>query len=472
MYFTTYNMTDMLASSLVLLFIIIGCLIAGYILVRFKFYPIIYFIRGAIIKDRVLSDIENVHLKNIKQKYGKILSIIPILGFSWGLFGISLTCSIALNKFFHYISSEQIKLLLNVVSYWILTNILLLSVIPVLFIFTRAKIPVGMKRSFSKKFFVFIIFVLLFGLFYSFYDYKLDIVGLMVLLLLSIPCIFSTWFIGQYIAVYVIRSYYQSEGWDFVLNEKISIFGRLKGVSSLIFALLTPILAINSLTAVIFNTTNKGGFIGIWLLHLPQVNIHLAINLPNTWTFTVINPWTFVLTKPSFTFLTNIVILFLIVGPLVTFIFRPTYIFELTLNSKIYQTLINFNWENLKDNLPDPDNTILIHSLSIDEMAGVLIFFISFINYIAILSVGAVIASFNISLNQMFGLGDINGTIKLIEIPILFFVEYLILHDLSEERELVHLATKGKVEVQKNKDAPQLRKKMLIPAKSQLKSLE
>ena len=63
----------------------------------------------------------------------------------------------------------------------------------------------------------------------------------------------------------------------------------------------------------------------------------------------------------------------------------------------------------------------------------------------------------------MFGLGDINGTIKLIEIPVLFFVEYLILHDLSEERELVHLASKGKKLAQKNIIIPQTAKKIIMP---------
>ena len=246
------------------------------------------------------------------------------------------------------------------------------------------------------------------------------------------------------------------------MNENISIFGRTKGFFSFISGIFTPIIAINSLVAVLFNNTNQGGFIGIWLLSLPNVPLHWTIAV-NPWTYTVVNPWTFQLTEPSFNLLTNIIIVFLIVGPLVTFIFRPTYIFELTLNSKIYQTLINFNWDNFKERISGNNDSIIIHSLTVKEMIGLLIFFISFINYIAIISVGAVIGSFNIPFDSTIGLGVLNGTIKLIEVPILFFVEFLILHDLSEEKELVHLASKGRRLAQKGILPPQFSKKIIVP---------
>ena len=447
MYYLPIYMTDMITIGVFILLLAIGCILAGYVLVRFKFYPIIYFIKGQIVKDKVLSDIENVHLKSIKQNYGKILTAIPILGFSWGLFGITLTCFIVFNQFLSYLSSTEVNTLLMVVNYWVLSNIILLAMIPLLFLFTKASIPVGMKRSFNKTFFLFLLAVLISSLLYGFGEYDLSIPGLSVLFLLSIPCVFSSWFIGQYFAVYIIRSFYQSTGWDFVLNEKTSIFGRFKGFFSLIFAFFTPILAINSLVAVIYKNTNKGGFIGIYLLSLPALNFR--------------KPFTFV--EPSFEFLASVIILFLIVGPLVTFIFRPTYIFELTLNSKIYQTLINFNWEHFKEHFSESNDSIIIHSLTGQEMVGVLIFFISFINYIAILSVGAVVASFQINLDQFIGLGIINGTIKLIEIPIFFFVEFLIFHDLSEERELVHLASKGRKLAKKGILPAQFSKKIIVP---------
>ena len=471
MYYILNNMTDMSIIIIFVLSIIIGCLIASYVLVKFKFYPIIYFYKGEIKKDRLLSEIENVHLKNMKQKYGLILSVIPILGFSWGLFGITLTCFIAFNKFIPLFSSQDINFLLNIVNYWVISNIMLLSVIPLLFLFTRAMIPVGMKRSFNRKFLAFLLIIILFGLVFSKIDYHLSLFGLFVLFLLAIPCIFSSWFIGQYIAVYVIRSFFQTTGWDFVLNEKTSFFGRIKGFFSFIFAFLTPILALNSFIAVLDKNTNKGGFLGIWFLSLTKTPFTFTFTIVNPWTFTLVNPWTFTLTESVFGIFTNVIILFLIVGPLVTFIFRPTYIFELTLNSKIYQTLINFNWDNFKENINSKHDCIIIHSLTTREMLGIMIFFISFINYIAIISVGAVIASFQINLDQIIGLGFLNGTIKLIEIPVLFFVEYLILHDLSEERELVHLALKGRRLSKRDPNFSSYTTKIMVPEtmdKSQL----
>ena len=432
------------ATSIVSLFVIL-CLLIGYLLVRFKFYPIIYFIQSKIVRDKYLSDIENVHLKNIKQKNNLTLSVIPILGFSWGLFGITLTCFVAFNHYLNYLSVQDSTILLRVINDWLATSIILLSAIPLLFLFTKADIPIGMKRSFNRYFLAFIVVIMLFALVYSAFDYHLSLIALSFLFLLGIPCVFSSWFIGQYFAVYVIRSFYQAVGWDFVLNEKTSILGKLKGFFSLLFAILTPIIAINSLLAVIFANTSKGGFIGIWLLSLPTVNFH--------WTVPFIPHFTFNFTRPSFVFLASIIILFLIVGPLVTFIFRPTFIFELTLNSKIYQTLINLNWDHIQEHTAQNDDMIVIHSLTVNEMHGVILFFISFINYVAILSVGAVTASFHINLDQIIGLNLLNGTIKLIEIPILMFVEYIILHDLSEERELVHLASKGR-KLAKNKLNP------------------
>ncbi len=464
MYNIDIHMTDMLTIDTLVLLIAISCLIIGYMLVRFKFYPIVYFIKGTIVKDKVLSNIESVHLKNVKQKYGLILSMAPILGFSWGLFGIVLTCLIAFNKFTtHYFSSKDISYLLTVINFWVIANIVFLSIIPLLFLFTKASIPLGLKRSFNKRFLIFTIIIEVFGLLYSHFVYEIPLVGLFILFLLSVPCVFSSWFIGEYFAVYVIRSFFQSSGWDFVMNEKVSIFGRLKGLISFISSIITPIIAINSLVAVLNHNTNKGGFIGIWLLSLPNIPIHWTFTILNPFTFTVLNPWKFKLTEPSFNALTNIIIIFLIVGPLVTFIFRPTYIFELTLNSKIYQTLINFNWDNFKQQISGDNDSVIIHSLTTKEMIGLLIFFVSFINYIAVLSVGAVIGSFGINFDSTIGLGLLNGTIKLIEIPVLFFVEFLIMHDLSEERELIHLALKGKRMTRKHIEEPSFLKKPIVP---------
>ena len=463
MYYHPIYMTDMITIGVFILLLAISCLLIGYILVRFKFYPIIYFIKGQIVKDKVLSNIESVHLKSVKQKYGNILSILPILGFSWGLFGIVLTCLVAFDKLIPIPNfTQDASYILTIIDYWLILNIIFLSIMPLLFLFTKASIPLGLKRSFNKKFILFTITIELFGLLFSHLVYSIPLFGLFVLFLLSIPCIFSSWFIGQYFAVYIIRSFFQASGWDFVMNENISIFGRTKGFFSFISGIFTPIIAINSLVAVLFNNTNQGGFIGIWLLSLPNVPLHWTIAV-NPWTYTVVNPWTFQLTEPSFNLLTNIIIVFLIVGPLVTFIFRPTYIFELTLNSKIYQTLINFNWDNFKERISGNNDSIIIHSLTVKEMIGLLIFFISFINYIAIISVGAVIGSFNIPFDSTIGLGVLNGTIKLIEVPILFFVEFLILHDLSEEKELVHLASKGRRLAQKGILPSQFSKKIIVP---------
>ena len=190
MYYLPIYMTDMITIGVFILLLAIGCILAGYVLVRFKFYPIIYFIKGQIVKDKVLSDIENVHLKSIKQNYGKILTAIPILGFSWGLFGITLTCFIVFNQFLSYLSSTEVNTLLMVVNYWVLSNIILLAMIPLLFLFTKASIPVGMKRSFNKTFFLFLLAVLISSLLYGFGEYDLSIPGLSVLFLLSIPCVF------------------------------------------------------------------------------------------------------------------------------------------------------------------------------------------------------------------------------------------------------------------------------------------
>lgn len=457
MYNIPTNTTGMIDLTIILLPISIVCLIAGYILVRFKFYPIIYFIKGKIIKDKVLSEIENVHLKNMKQRYGLILTTIPVFGFSWGLFGIVLTCLVAFNQYLHYFKNVDTSILLSILNFWIITNIIVLALIPLLFLFTKATIPAGMRRSLNNNFFFSIVLFLSFGITYSYLEYHLSFFALVFYILLSIPCIFATWFIGQYIAVYVIRSIFQTRGWDFVLNEKVSIFGRLKGLSSLIFAILTPIIAINSLLAVFFKNTSKGGFLGIWIMSLTNFSFNW------TWTFHITKFWSYTFVFPSLTTIASVIIIFLIVGPLVTFIFRPTYIFELTLNSKIYQTLINLNWDELKDYISTTDDSIIIHSLSESEMIGILIFFISFINYIALLSVGAVVASFNINLDQIIGLNVLDGTIKLVEIPILLFVEYLILHDLSEERELVHLASKGRKSSKRDPTSSPYTKKIMVP---------
>ena len=185
---------------------------------------------------------------------------------------------------------------------------------------------------------------------------------------------------------------------------------------------------INSILAVIFSNTDKGGFLGIALVSL--------INIDITWSFTFI--------QPSLEVLTQIIILFLIVGPLVTFVFKPTNVFELSLNSKIYHTLSNFNWDSLNESSIESVDSIIIESLTLNEMIGILLIFVSFINYISILSVGALLSSFHIIVDKNINLSIINSMIKVIEVPVFFLIEFLIFRDLSEERALNRLASMGK----------------------------
>ena len=421
----------MIDSSLYLLSMGIFSFLIGFLVVRFRFYSITYYIKGKIVRDKLLSNVKNVHLISTRKRYGFIITIIPVLGFSWGLFGVIISCSLIFNQFFSIFSNEEIKTFLFVLDTWIIVNIVMLSIVPLLFIFTKATLPRGMKTTFTKIFFIFVIMVIIVSLVYTFLDYHITTSGLFVLFLLGIPSIFSAWYIGEYYGLFVIRSYYQLIGWDFIINGKLSIFSRLKGFFSILFAILTPILAINSLFAVIFKNTRKGGFIGISITNFITFNLNFDFK----------DPFTFV--RPSFIFLGSVIIVFLIVGPLVTFIFRPTNMFELSLNSNIYTTLSNFNWEYFNEYANSSDG-IIFDALTIHEMVGILILFISFINYVALLSVGALSSSFGINIISSLGLSTINGTTKLIEIPVLFFIQFVMLHDLSEERQLVKLASLSK----------------------------
>ena len=189
-------------------------------------------------------------------------------------------------------------------------------------------------------------------------------------------------------------------------------------------------------------------FLGIGIMALININID----------------WSFTFVKPFLVIVAQIIILFLIVGPLVTFIFRPTNIFELSLNSKIYHTLSNFDWDYLREQAIDSTDTIIIEALSMPEMIGILIFFISFINYIAILSVGALITSFHININNVLGLNIINSVIKVIEIPVFFFIEFLVFRNLSEERTLKKLASTGRKLSKINPKSAQA-KLTMIPSK-------
>ena len=80
----------------------------------------------------------------------------------------------------------------------------------------------------------------------------------------------------------------------------------------MVIANLAPIIAINSLLAVMYLNTKEGGFIGIWLKsEIPKVNIQIEVYKSLSIRFT----------RPSVTFLTYVIFLFLLVGPFVTFIF-------------------------------------------------------------------------------------------------------------------------------------------------------
>ena len=126
--------------GILLLFSFFGCFFAGVIIVRFKFFSITYFIKGKITKDKTLTEIQNVHLKKTKKKYGLFLTLIPILGFSWGLYGLLLSLFLVGNSTFLFLTPEESSLILTIIGYWIVLNIIILSIIPLIFPFTRASV--------------------------------------------------------------------------------------------------------------------------------------------------------------------------------------------------------------------------------------------------------------------------------------------------------------------------------------------
>ena len=355
-------------------------------------------------------------LIDYKDRYGKYLSILTPAGVSWGIFGvlIAITGSYRDSIF----NEDDASIIIKVLFVWITLSGIFLGIIPLLIIFKMIRLPSSLEELTESRFTLILVALVALGIIAATVILDLPPLGVVLLILLSVPALISAWFAGEFYAVFTIRQLYKSRGWDYIEGEKIApgIKGMVKrstGILGLFLTVIAPILAINALISIFSKeeVREQGGPLG---------SISDGLIPP---------------------FVQSILVFLLLLGPLVSIATQPAGFLELTVNSEMYNTLSKFDWEEFNRKSAKAKDIISVKPYTKKVMAGILVIFLSFIMYISLLSIGGLISSFDLPIQA--GFDQLAEALKFIEVPVLLFVIFDILRDLREEREVYDIANLG-----------------------------
>jgi tetratricopeptide (TPR) repeat protein len=110
----------------------------------------------------------------------------------------------------------------------------------------------------------------------------------------------------------------------------------------------------------------------------------------------------------------------------------------------MYTTLSNFDWEEFNRKTRKARDIIEVRPYSQRVMAGILALFVSFILYVALLSLGGLVTTLDLPVET--GLHKLPEALKFIEVPILLLVIGNVLWSLNEEKEIIDIAELGRKE--------------------------
>lgn len=382
-------------------------LLLGFLFNKFKILKVSYFTNldedeGEFIEKHILAD--------LKPTYTKFLTIITPIAITWGIFGV-LTTIFGVN----FVEDKQ--LFGSIIYYWIIISAVVLGLIPVFIAINSIKLPESMESLKESKFIFLLLSITVIGIVSATIVLDLSVFGVIILTLLSLPALISAWFAGEFYAIFGLRQLFKIRGWDYIEGKAPEslfqkILTRILGLVGFIMALLTPILAINSLLAIFssLEVQEQGGPLGSTAIQLPVL-------------------------------LQSILLFVLLLGPLLSIATQPAGFLELTMNSDIYSTLAKFDWEEFNRKSQKIKDVINVRPYPKRIMAGILAIFLSFIMYVAILAIGGVVSSTDFVIDT--SVLQLGKALKFIEVPILLVVVVNILKDLSEEREIYDIAKLG-----------------------------
>ncbi|MFW9992515.1 MAG: tetratricopeptide repeat protein [Candidatus Odinarchaeota archaeon] len=409
-----------MAIVIVLAFIIIAALISlsiGWLFNKFRIFKVNYLVQaeGEPVEDDRIS---HHSLGEFRERYRFLLSLIPPVSAGWAVFGILLT----ILTFYRDVlaaSESEAAIFPALLQVWLLASASVLAIVPVSLILKRIDLPEALGEAIRSRFSVLILLVILTGITVATVTLSLQPVSIILLVLLIIPCTISSWYAGEFYAIFTIRQFYASRGWDYIKGKGVrqgikGKISRLIGFILFLLALAAPVLAINSLWGVLTRTTESGGLIGTLMSEVLSFPGWLALFF-------------------------HVLVFALILGPLITIATQPTGFLELTLNSNIYSTLSNFDWEDFNRKSAKMKDIINVRPYKTRVMAGVLAIYVSFIMYVAIISFGGLVASLALPVGDL-GLEKLQEALKLVEVPVLLLVISHVLIDLRAEREVMDIA--------------------------------
>jgi tetratricopeptide (TPR) repeat protein len=393
----------LLTGSLVVSFLL------GWVMTKFRFLKIKYFV-----SEKEGGTISKKPLANYAQKYGKIFPYLPSFGVGWSVFGVILT----INAFYRekLVEVSDYDFLYNSITAWIVITGVILAVVPLSLLFKTIDLPRTIREEAEGTFAKLILAVVFLGFVAAIITLELNFFAITMLTLLLVPTLISAWFAGEFYAIFTIRQYYKTKGWDYIAGKSVGEGAKGKIMQSLsgftfILALLTPLLALNTFIGLFAQSNDTGGPLG-------SVTEGLVAN------------W-----------LQSLIIFLLLLGPLLAIATQPAGFLELTLNSEVYSTLSRFDWEEFNRRSNKAQDIINVRPYSKRIMSGVLALFIGFLMYVSILSLGGLVTEFNLTIGE--GLEKLPQAIKFIEIPILLLVIFRILRSLVEEKEVMDIANLG-----------------------------
>ncbi|MHA2232826.1 MAG: hypothetical protein ACXAB4_10075, partial [Candidatus Hodarchaeales archaeon] len=308
-------MPPLLAPIVLLLLFLISLGIA-WLFTRFRIFKVNYFV-----KDPELTTtgkiLQKKGLREFKELYGPILNLFPLLGITWGVFGVL----IALLVFYRedlFEKNADVDFTIDALTGFVLGSAIILGLMVVLFLVQRASLPPSLQDAFKSRFALLLFIVVFAGIIGATFFLELPPFGIVLLILLAIPAFISAWFAGEFFTIFAIRQFYQARGWNYLEGQDVGagikgLFKRAMGVIGLVLALLAPLLAINSLVGIFLKETEEGGPIGAGLTFLPEILLAIAVFI-------------------------------LLLGPLVSIATQPAGFLELSVNSGMYTTLSNFDW--------------------------------------------------------------------------------------------------------------------------------
>lgn len=409
------TMLPFLAPIVLILLFLISIGIA-WLFTRFRIFKVNYFVKDPelITTGKIL---QKKCLREFKELYGKMLNLFPLLGIGWGVFGVLIALLVFYRKDF-FEKSADVDFTIDALTAFVLGSAIILGLIIGLFLLQKASLPPSLEDAFKSRFAGLLFVVVVAGIIGATVFLELPPFGIVLLVLLAIPAFISAWFAGEFFTIFAIRQFYQARGWNYLEGQEVGtdIKGLLKramGVIGLVLALLAPILAINSLAGIFLKETEEGGPIGAGLTFLPDVLLAIAVFI-------------------------------LLLGPLVSIATQPTGFLELSVNSGMYTTLSNFDWEEFNRKTRKARDIIDVRPYNQRVMAGVLALFVSFILYVSLLSLGGLVTTLDLPVET--GLDKLPEALKFIEVPILLLVIGNVLWSLNEEKEIIDIAELGRKE--------------------------